>query len=74
MPLEVAGSYFSWSGFREASYLAWLGTISMGDCLGPSAIGKFLTHLSGPGVKIHREKCIAVLSGEQCDNESRFPR
>lgn len=48
MPLALEGSYLSFRAFREESYLVSLGTMLMGDCLGPSATGKSSPHLSGP--------------------------
>lgn len=48
MPLALEGSYLSFKAFREESYWASLGTMSIGDCRGPSATGKSLAHLSGP--------------------------
>jgi len=55
MPLAVAGSYFNLRLFREGSCCAWVGTISMGDCLGPFALGKPSAHFSGPKMT-EREK------------------
>lgn len=48
MLLELEGSYLSFSAFRDESYAASLGTMLMGDCLGPLATGNSSPHLSGP--------------------------
>lgn len=49
IPLALDWSYLSFRALRETSYCASPGTMLIGDCRGPSAMGKFFTHLSGPG-------------------------
>lgn len=56
MPFAVAGSYFNLRLFIEGSCCAWVGTISMGDCLGPFAIGKLSAQLSGPEMTKQKKK------------------
>lgn len=48
MPLASLGSYLIFRGFREGSNWASLGTMLMGDCLGPLARGKLSAQVLGP--------------------------
>lgn len=60
MPLALEGSYLSFRGFREESYWASLGTMLMGDCLGPLATGNSSSHLSGPTITYSNNEQVYV--------------